>query len=159
MLSKFILLIFLFSVPFSIYASEDGIYRAIDGDTIAVGSEKIRLLGIDAPELNQNCYDKKGRGWSCGESAKSFLEGLMIGKSINCEIHSKDKYKRSLGVCFGDKINLNREIVKAGYAVAYVRYSNMFKAEETIAKESRIGVWRGSFELPEDYRRQINKAR
>ncbi len=158
MLSKFILLMYLFSVPFNIYASEDGIYRVIDGDTITVGSEKIRLLGIDAPELNQKCYDKKSRGWPCGESAKSFLEGLMIGKSINCEIHSKDKYKRSLGVCYGDKINLNQEIVKAGYALAYLKYSSIFKEDELLARKNKKGIWKGNMENPENFRRRKSKT-
>jgi endonuclease YncB( thermonuclease family) len=128
--------------------------RIVDGDTLVINNEKIRLFGIDAPERTQECFNKKGRGWSCGESATAFLEGLIIGRDIKCKIHKMDKYKRSLGICLADGINLNQELVRAGYAVAYIRYSSEYKIDELYARENKKGIWSGTFELPEVYRKR-----
>ena len=128
-------------------------YRVIDGDTIVLNNEKIRLFGIDAPEFNQDCLDEKGRAWACGKAAKAFLEGLTIGNDLKCNTVTKDKYKRSLGICFRDSINLNQSIVRAGYALAYFRYSDLYKFDQEYARENEKGIWKGTFKLPEDFRK------
>ena len=51
--------------------------QVIDGDSLRNGSEQIRLVGIDAPELRQTCRDAQGREWSCGRAAKARLAELV----------------------------------------------------------------------------------
>ena len=50
-----------------------GVPRIVDGDTVQIGSTKIRLSGIDAPETDQLCLDAKGEGWACGVASRDQL--------------------------------------------------------------------------------------
>ena len=100
----------------------------IDGDTIKIGSEKIRFSGIDAPESyykgkEQICL-KQNVKISCGKLSKEFLIQKINNQKVTCEIESKpDRYKRKLGECFINNKSLSRLLVKNGYAFDYPRYS------------------------------------
>ena len=64
--------------------------RVIDGDAIKIEDISIRLQGVDAPEIMQKCYDKKGiKQWDCGKAAKAFVEGLVAGRDVECRIEDK----------------------------------------------------------------------
>lgn len=71
-----------------------------DGDTISLKSRNIRLFGIDAPELKQQCYDFNGKAWNCGLVAKLFLYELTKGEDITCVMQSIDLYKREVAICY-----------------------------------------------------------
>ena len=114
-----------------------GIPKIIDGDTIYINEYKIRLEGIDAPEMRQECKKERlkissivgftfYKNYNCGEVSKENLEVKIDGSKIKCISSTKDKYKRYLAKCFKDKINLNRWMVRNGYAVAYRRYSKEY---------------------------------
>ena len=146
-------------------ASEiSGIPKVIDGDTIHINNKKIRLEGIDAPEIRQQC--KKpflqissfigltfNKNYSCGVTAKVELANKINNSKIKCISSSKDRYKRYLAVCYKDKINLNKWMVRNGYAVAYKRYSKDYVKDEEFAKENKLGLWQGSFMMPEKWRK------
>ena len=77
-----------------------GQIKVVDADTIIFNSEKIRLYGIDAPEIEQYCYVKK-EAWPCGKLATEYLKNLLKDvspPSLHCKISSKDRYGRSIGV-------------------------------------------------------------
>src|SRR5689334_5439963 len=57
---------------------------AIDGDTLRVGETRIRLLGLDAVELDQTCVDASAAQWPCGREARSFLAALTKGETTTC---------------------------------------------------------------------------
>tara|TARA_B100001013_G_C24527158_1_gene409338 strand:- start:135 stop:626 length:492 start_codon:yes stop_codon:yes gene_type:complete len=126
--------------------------KVIDGDTIHIGNNKIRLHGIDAPEQKQTC-NFEGNKWNCGQDATFFLSNLINKKSVSCRVNDIDQYKRLVAVCFIDNININQTMVIFGWAIAYRYYSKDFIKEEQIAKKNKIGIWRGTFEEPYIYRK------
>ena len=141
-----------------------GIPKIVDGDTVNINNYKIRLEGIDAPEMKQKCKKEKLKissiiGYTfyeeyyCGEYSKENLAAKVKGSKIKCISFTKDKYKRYLAKCFKDKINLNRWMVRNGHAVAYRRYSKKYIFDEDFAKVNKLGLWQGKFLSPEKWRK------
>ncbi|RUZ03354.1 thermonuclease family protein, partial [Mesorhizobium sp. M7A.F.Ca.CA.001.12.2.1] len=89
-----------------------------DGDSITLGTERIRMRGIDAPEYTQTCR-KNGADYSCGTLARQSLVRLIAGKPVSCTGWQRDRYGRLLGDCTAGGKDLNRAQVEAGWAVAY----------------------------------------
>lgn len=130
-----------------------GMGRAIDGDSLKVGQEEVRLHGIDAPELTQSCVRKAER-WACGSAARDQLSRLISGRQVNCISVGVDRYGRTLGRCRVGETDLNRTMVATGYALAYRRYSTAYVSAEESAKVGKRGLWSGTFELPSEMRHQ-----
>jgi len=65
----------------------------------------------------------------------------------------KDKYKRYIAVCYLEDININQELVKSGWAIAYKYYSKDYIKDEKIAKDNKNGIWQGEFIEPYIYRK------
>src|SRR3569623_216028 len=131
--------------------------RAVDGDTLRALHEgqdrRIRLAGIDAPELRQTCRDVNGRDWSCGAAARLRLAALVAQGTISCTPHGEDRYGRLLATCSSGAVaDLGAELVRDGYAVNYSRYTSDYAAAEREARAARRGVWQGAFDNPEDWR-------
>ena len=127
----------------------------IDGDTLKINNKKIRLFGIDTPEINQLC-SKKELQYNCGIEAKEFLVALIKGKQIKCLEKNIKKYGRIIGECFYDDVNINKLLVRSGHALAYRKYSMKYVDDENIAKKEKLGVWSGKFEKPWIWRRKKN---
>ena len=127
--------------------------KIIDGDTIHISNNKIRLHAIDAPEKKQTCL-KNGKKWSCGLESTRFLTDIIGKDKINCNVKSKDRYNRYIGVCYKDDVDLNSEMVINGWAIAYRYYSLDYIEEEEIAKSKKVGIWIGEFEEPYLYRKK-----
>lgn len=125
----------------------NGAARVIDGDTIELGGQRLRLLGMDAPELDQLCQ-QAGRPYRCGEVARDSLRALAR-PGVNCAVSGRDRYGRGLAVCQAGGQDLGRALVVAGLAVAYGRY----EAEERMAASRRVGLWAGEFERPSEWRK------
>ena len=122
------------------------------GDTIEVGSARIRLHGVDAPESAQRCLEGNRR-WPCGERATRALVGRIDGRAIACEERDRDRYGRIVAVCHHDGQDVNAWLVNAGWALAYRHYSTAYVDQEAAAKATRRGMWRGKFVPPWDWRR------
>ena len=143
-----IIIIFLVMLSGSIAKEISGIPRIVDGDTVHIDKYKIRLEGIDAPEIRQKCkieylklsFISFNKSYLCGIKSKKKLEKKINYKSISCKVKSKDRYGRYLGTCFKKKINLNKWLVRSGYAVAYLRYSKAYLKDENYAKKKRFGT-------------------
>ncbi len=128
--------------------NEQGAATVNDGDTITLGQERIRLRGIDAPEYTQTCR-RDGADYACGRMARQALVGLIGGRAVSCTGWQRDRYGRLLGECRAGDVDLNSALVAAGWAVAYGGY----EAEERQARAAKLGVWAGSFDRPQDWRR------
>ena len=133
----------------------------IDGDTISIKNAKIRFSGIDAPEKNyygqtQFCRGPKGV-WACGKKASSKLKKLIDGQEVQCTNEGKDKYGRTLSICYANGVDLQAEMVRSGMAVAYLRYSNRYENEMVEAMTAQVGIWSGPFVEPEQWRIQNRK--
>lgn len=133
-------------------ATLSGAARVVDGDTLVLGSVRIRLHGIDAPESTQNCQ-AGGRFWACGREATWALARLVRGKPVSCEERDWDRYGRAVAVCGIAGQDLNAWMVAEGWAFAYRRYSRAYVAEEARAQAAKRGIWRGEVVAPWDWRR------
>lgn len=123
----------------------------VDGDTIRIGGQSIRLTGIDAPESKQIC--KLGsRDWACGEAARDELRKIIGGRSVSCDISERDKYNRALAQCHAGDDDIAREMVVRGMALAYQRYTDRYAADEAAAHAARRGIWKAQFTPPEQWR-------
>ena len=139
-----------------------GFAKVIDGDTIKINSKKIRLYGIDAPEKKQKCkktyltisFMSFTKDYMCGEVSTQKLIKKINKQKLKCNILDVDRYKRLIGECFKRNINLNSWMVSNGYAVAYRKYSKKYVSDEINAKNNKLGIWQGKFEMPWDYRRK-----
>jgi endonuclease YncB( thermonuclease family) len=127
--------------------------RVIDGDTIELEGERIRFHGIDTPEARQLCK-ASGAEYRCGDNATAFLVDLISDDPVTCIGDTRDRYKRLIGVCYVGEFDLNAALVRAGWAVAYRRYSTDYVGDEDAARSDGVGMWRGSFEMPWEWRRK-----
>ncbi|MEI6873991.1 MAG: thermonuclease family protein [Spirochaetota bacterium] len=122
-----------------------------DGDTITVlegkTQYKIRLDGIDAPELSQ----------AFGRVAKDFASAFAFGRTAKVRISGVDRYGRYLGEVFVEGKSLNKELVKAGLAWHYKQYSKdrELSALEDSARARRVGLWKDARPIPPwEYRKK-----
>jgi endonuclease YncB( thermonuclease family) len=129
-----------------------GIAYVSDGDTIAVAGTKVRLEGIDAPETDQICLNSHGAKWTCGIEARDRLSGRIGGSEITCRLSGVDRYGRSLGTRYVDGADLNAWMVREGWALAFVRYSQTYAPAEAAARVNERGLWQGAFVAPWDWR-------
>jgi len=128
--------------------------RVIDGDTLDVAGQRIRLEGIDAPETGQICTTATGASWSCGLAAAAALRKMTEAKDVACDSRGTDKYGRMLAVCYEDGAEINAELVRGGFAWAFIRYSQDYVFAEGEARAARAGIWQGPAQPAWDYRRQ-----
>ena len=126
-----------------------GTATVTDGDSIKIGNLSIRLEGIDAPEKNQSCRDEAGKVFDCGRLATKTLTDLITGKEIKCESAGIDRNKRTLAFCsLPNGIEINALLVDAGFAFAFIEYSERYVENEANAKAAKAGLWSGTFNYP-----------
>jgi endonuclease YncB( thermonuclease family) len=126
-----------------------GVAQAIDGDSLRLGTEELRLKGIDAPELSQLCTIS-GKETPCGREARAALRKLLSSGLVTCLGDGLDRYGRLLATCRVRGIDINAAMVRDGQAIAYGDYNK----EESEAKAAYRGLWAGTFERPQDWRRR-----
>lgn len=126
--------------------------RVLDGDSIVLNGEEIRLIGIDAPEWKQICYLSDEAEYECGEESKFALIEIIKNRQVTCNKVKKDIYKRSLSECFADDLNINLEMLRLGWAVSYYTEDALYIKAEQEAKDEGKGLWQGRFLKPEFHR-------
>jgi endonuclease YncB( thermonuclease family) len=133
-----------------------GPFVAVDGDTLAAAGERLRIEGIDAPELGQTCERADGSTYACGEEARRTLRALASDGAWECSGTRRDRYQRLLVVCKQGLDDLGERLVAAGAAVADGRYL----VAEGKARAAGEGIWAGRFDRPSDWRRlrQVEEA-
>jgi len=124
-----------------------GAAEAIDGDSLRISGEELRLKGIDAPELMQTCT-VSGRETPCGREARSALRRLLSTGLSTCIGSERDRYGRLLVDCRVRGIDVNAAMVRDGYAMSF----GSFAREEAEAKAAYRGLWAGEFERPSTWR-------
>ena len=150
---KLLFLLFIIFFNFSVFSKTiNGIALVVDGDTLHIEKNKIRLHGIDAPEIDQTCTIND-KVWHCGLESTAALKKLVLNNNISCVVSDIDKYKRYIAECFVNNKNINKYMVRNGWAIAYRYYSIKFVEDEILAKKAKIGLWQGQFQEPYLYRK------
>ena len=118
------------------------------------GELRIRLFGVDAPEIKQQCTKADGTKWHCGIKAQKMLNQLVdSAPKLSCELKAVDRYARLVMRCFAGKTDVAAALVRAGLALAYRQYSALYSKDEHAAKITKAGMWNGSFTQPWKWRR------
>jgi endonuclease YncB( thermonuclease family) len=118
-----------------------------DGDRIMVlhkgKGEKIRLYGIDAPDIGQ----------AFGQRAKQFTFDTVYGKTIKVETRGKDRYSLTIGIVMVNGESLNESLIQNGLAWVYQKYCKAAFCEnwlglEIVARYDKIGLWSDPNPIP-----------
>lgn len=123
----------------------------LDGDTLQIGAQRIRLWGIDAFEAAQQCNGPDGRN-ACGAHATRELSELVSGREVICSYRDTDAYQRMVALCRVGSTDLGAHLVRRGLAIAFTRYSQDYVPDEAVARAERVGAWEGNFIPPTNYR-------
>lgn len=132
-------------------ADPNGTINVIDADTIDVGGVRVRLFGIDAPEMGQPC-SANGREWDCGAWATDAVRDRYEGKPATCSQFDTDRYGRVVAQCVVDGHDMGSAIVSSGLAWAYRRYSDVYDLDEKAAAVAERGLWAVSVQMPSAFR-------
>ncbi|WP_270976110.1 thermonuclease family protein [Campylobacter helveticus] len=131
------------------------VFKVMDGDTIELLTKaskeenpsakrvKIRLFGIDAPEKKQEF----------GIQAKNYLSNLIFNEEVKIIVENQDKYGRLVGTIYFNNKDINKEMVKNGYAWAYEEYSTKYLAQQADAQMFKLGLWKSGRAIkPSEFR-------
>lgn len=130
-----------------------GTVSVIDGDTLRMRDITIRLYGIDAPEKKQFCRRSNGTSYPCGRVSATRLFQRVQGKAVRCKAKSETRHEFVIAECLVDKVNLNDGLVRDGLALADRASSREYIASEDLAKTDGIGIWRGEFDNPREWKK------
>jgi endonuclease YncB( thermonuclease family) len=127
----------------------------VDGDSLNIGKDPVRLAGIDAPEFGQTCTGPGNVEWQCGFEAKRELARRIGDKPVSCRQIKIDSFDRIVAICTAENgDDLSAEMVRSGYALADGR-DRRYIQDETSARIASKGMWSGSFQTPWEWRAQM----
>jgi endonuclease YncB( thermonuclease family) len=132
-------------------AEMTGTPEIIDGDTLELEGQAIRLYGIDAPELGQTCTIQ-GRAYDCGKIARTALLDLTAGVAVSCRVlaaePSAGKGAPRPGRCYAQGYDLSEGMAYTGWALAARQVSERYVVFEERARAAGRGLWKGRFVSP-----------
>ncbi|WP_198398669.1 thermonuclease family protein [Brevundimonas diminuta] len=126
----------------------------IDGDTLEIHGQRVRLWGVDAPEGRQTCGAPDGGTWRCGAAAANALDARLRDQAVRCFERDRDRYGRMVADCRAGDEDIGAWLVREGWALRYADYAGTaYLVEEIAARRARRGVWAGNLEAPWEWRR------
>lgn len=129
-----------------------------DADSLRAGPLRLRLFGVDAPEMRQSCADRAGQTYACGKAARDWLAAFLPeGAELACDLLDQDRYGRLVTRCFYQGRDIAAQLVAAGWALAWPRYSDDYLPFQARARDRKAGLWAGRFDAPWDWRRSQQK--
>ena len=135
-----------------------GIPRVVDGNTIIINFQKIRLHGIEAPNAEQLC-EIDGESWLCGWEATNALAHIVGRHWVSCRQDGLNEGGVVGATCFaGNVLNINAWMVRNGWATAQNQTNTRFLQLEIIAQQEQIGIWRTKYNNIEHLRHSINES-
>ena len=131
-----------------------GAARVVDGDSLVVAGDRIRLFGIDAPEGRQECRNAAGQNYACGREAARALTSFIAGRDVLCKPVDHDQHDRDVATCSVQGRDLGEFMVRGGHALDYRRHSKgRYASAEQEARAAKRGLWAGEFERPSEWRK------
>ena len=159
MFKKFLFALLLLLSPAIANAADiTGVAKIREGDHIQIGSSRIRLGGIDAPSVDQLCLNHQGERWTCGAAARDELAKHAENKSWTCHVRQTDRRGRLISHCEVDGEDIQKSLVRNGWALSYARFSHDYDEDEKAAREAKAGMWQGAFIAPWDWRVRNKKT-
>ncbi len=143
----------------SAMAGPSGRVYVVDGDTLDVGGTRVRLHGIDAPEVKQMCGGEGAPMWSCGAWVSQEVRTRYEGRQARCQTLDTDRYGRAVARCEIGGRDIGREMVRDGLAFAYRRYSMAYDLDEKRAAVREIGLHGTGVQAPAAFRADARKGR
>ena len=135
-----------------------GIPRVVDGNTIIINFQIIRLHGIEAPNAEQLC-EIDGESWLCGWEATNALAHIVGRHWVSCRQNRLNEEGVVDATCFaGNVLNINAWMVRNGWATAQNQTNTRFLQLETLARQEQIGIWRTKYKNTEHLRHSINES-
>ena len=135
-----------------------GIPRVVDGNTIIINFQNIRLYGIEAPNAEQLC-EIDGESWLCGWEATNALAHIVGRHWVSCRQNRLNEGGVVGATCFaGNVLNINAWMVRNGWATAQKQTNTRFLQLEIIARQEQIGIWRTKYKNTEHLRHSINES-
>ena len=149
-MKKIIITLLIFLNTIFAFGISGKVVKVSDGDSFYLKSGKtvyrIRMYGIDAPELHQEH----------GEESKTYLENIILGKNIDVKVMDEDKYGRKIGKIFYKNKDVNLQMLESGHAWFYEYYAKgerKYRKAFEEAKRKKIGIWKyNNLENPRQYR-------
>ena len=160
MFMRFLLAIAVLLLPAMAEAADiTGVPKIREGDHIQIGNTRIRLGGIDAPSVDQLCLNTQGERWTCGVAARDELIKYADNKSWTCHPRQTiDRRGRTVARCEVNGEDIQKWLVRNGWALSYARFSHDYDADEKEAREAKAGMWQGAFIAPWDWRVRNKKT-
>ncbi|MBW6398172.1 thermonuclease family protein [Roseomonas sp. HJA6] len=123
--------------------------RVVDGETLALGEQVVRLSGMAAPMRGEACQRANGDRFDCGGASAAALMRLVAGRPVTCRITGRDAFGRGIGQCEAGGADLGRSLVGGGYAIAT---GSAMRGAEAAARQGRNGLWANRSGSPQDWR-------
>jgi len=144
-----------FAITFDAHAETlSGRASVIDGDTLEIHGERVRLLDVDAPEGDQTCTRPDGSEWKCGQYVANKLVDWMGTRVVTCEADRKDRYGRWLGNCMSGGEDMALWLASRGWALPYRECKcEVIRDAAERARFGRAGIWSGTFMMPWEWRK------
>lgn len=130
----------------------------IDGDTIEIRGQRIRLAGIDTPESAQLCYNSKGQMFRCGALVANNLSSWLGQRTVTCRTTGESNRERLIANCMVGGVDVAGWLASQGYGFIDPRFATNHRARVEQARSRRVNLWAGRFQLPWEYRRQGRAA-
>jgi endonuclease YncB( thermonuclease family) len=147
-------------VPTAAPAEElSGPARVVDSNTFEIGTRRLRLVGVDAPDLAQTCPTRKGETYPCGRVAAQTLAKLLKDGPLACRGDETDTAGRLLVRCSIRGFDVGEQYVLTGRAFADPETGQAYRRAEGTAEKLREGMWRGEFQKPWDWRKSPPAAK
>lgn len=118
----------------------EGVPQIIDGDTLDIKGNRIRLAGMNAPETGRSRNDQNGRARMCGRDAAAAMDSLVGGKTVRCAVIGEDDYGRAVAVCRAAGADVGAEMVGAGFALDSPSYKPSYARIEAEARAAGRGL-------------------
>ncbi len=131
-----------------------GLPRVIDADTLEISGQRIRLGGIDAPEMRETCLRADGRRWACGQWATAQARALLEGQRLRCIDLGARTHRRVVGRCYLAGRDIAVLLIEAGAARPCLRHARdqgqdaAYTAAEARALRARAGIFGGPLNPP-----------